>query len=54
MVETIKKKIIKNKEEIIKVLLEIETENVAINEINLSVKALENNCKYIKEKNYRY
>lgn len=51
MFNILKIKIINNREELIKILVENETENVAIEEIELSLKALENNDKYVTQNN---
>ncbi len=50
MLEEIQKLLKRYKNEIIGILKDIETENVAIEEYNLSIKALENNKKYINGK----
>lgn len=48
MLEEIKIKLEENKDNIIEILKEIETENVAFEEYNLSIEALSNNLKYTK------
>lgn len=50
MLNSIKKKILENKEEIIRILSEIETQSVAVEEIELCIKALDNNEKYLDKK----
>lgn len=50
MLNDIKEKILKYKDELIMILSEIETESVAIEEIELCIKALENNKKYLDKK----
>lgn len=50
MLNNIKEKILENKEEFIKVLLEIETQSVAVEELELCIKALENNEKYLDKR----
>ena len=50
MLEKIKILLEKHKNEIIDILKEIEVEKVAIEEYNLSIKALNNNKKYVNGK----
>lgn len=50
MLEEIKKTLKEHKNQIIEILKEIETEKVALEEYNLSIKALNNNTKYVNGK----
>lgn len=48
MLEEIKNKLEENKDKILEILKEIETEKVALEEYNLSLEALSNSSKYTK------